>query len=252
MMELMANCFDIDVTTERERRITQTPPRRGKTLLTKTPKDIIVIKDMLYFMENLHVIYMMRDPRDVVVSMHPWDETRYWNDLNIWKMWTEMGEELTDHPRFIRVHYEDLVTNPDQVQEMINRRLPFLAKTARFSTFYQKAKPSAYNLAALKGLRPVSAKSIGNWRNHKERLAGQILRHGPISGELVRYGYENDNLWEKELEGVKPDVRDGHHAFFATEKYVKNKLRWNKLRAVRVLISHSRWFLFLREKLRRG
>lgn len=251
MAEMMGNCFDIDVKTEGEQRITIAPPRRGKTLLSKTPKDIILIKDMLYFMQNLYVIYMLRDPRDVVVSMHPWDNDLYWSNLKVWKMWTTMGEELKSHPRFITVRYEDLVMHPDETQKIIQERLPFLKKMILFSDFHRKAKPSSYNMAALKGLRAVSTKSIGSWKNHKARLAGQIQRFGSISGELIAYGYEKDNSWENELAGVVPDLSDSHPSFFSSEKYINNKLRWNKLRAVRVLINHSKPFLFLKEKVLR-
>ncbi len=250
MMELMSNGFDIDVVTTKEIRISKSPPQYGETLLTKTPKDIIVAKDMLSFIKDLYIIYMLRDPRDVISSKHPWDKDRYWNDLNIWKMWTKMGDKLKDHPRFITVRYEDLVTQPNEIQELISQKLPFLDQTTLFSNFHQKATPSDFNQAALKGLRPVSTKSIGNWRKHKARLAGQIVKHGSINKELIAYGYEKDDSWEKELEGIVPDMRDGHPAFFSTERYVRKRLRWNKLRAIRVLINHSRWFLFLKNKLR--
>lgn len=249
MAEMMGNCFDIDIKTEGEQRITIAPPHRGNTLLTKTPKDIILIKDMLYFMKNLYVIYMLRDPRDVIVSKHPWDKDRYWTSLKVWKMWAAMGNEMRDHPRFITVRYEDLVAHPNDIQRMIEEKLPFLKKTIPFSDFYWKAKPSSYNLAALKGVRPVSTNSVGNWRCHKARLAGQIHKYGSINNELINYGYEKDADWEKELEGVEPDMSDSHPAVFTSEGYIKRKLRWNKFRSIRVMINHSRAFLFLKEMI---
>lgn len=251
MSEMMSNCFDIEVKTKEERRISLAPPRRGKTILTKTPKDIILIKDMLYFIPTLYVIYMLRDPRDVVVSMHPLDKDRYWTTLKEWMLFTKMGEDLKDHPRFITVRYEDLVMHPDDVQEMILQRLPFLKKTVAFSSFDQAAKPSSSYVTALRGLRPVSTKSIGNWKNHKARLAGQMQKFGSISSELIAYGYEKDTSWEHELKGVIPDLRDSHCAVFSSGKYIRDKLRWNKLRALRVLINHSQPFMFFKERIHR-
>lgn len=249
MSEMMSNCFDIEVKTEEERRISLAPPRRGKTILTKTPKDIILIKDMLYFMPSLYVIYMLRDPRDVVVSMHPLDKDRYWTSLKEWMLFTKMGEDLKDHPRFITVRYEDLVMYSDDVQEMIRQRLPFLQKTTSFSSFNRVARPSLSYVTALRGLRPVSTKSIGNWRNHKARLAGQLQKFGSISAELIAYGYEKDTNWEHELDEVIPDLSDSHCVDLSSEKFIKDKLRWNKLRALRVLVNHSQPYMFLKEKI---
>src|SRR5712664_1119421 len=48
---------------------------------------------------------------------------------------------------------------------------------------------------ALGGLRPPDAASIGRWRAHKERLAGQLRIHGPITRELIELGYERDDAW---------------------------------------------------------
>lgn len=204
---------------------------------------------MLYFMHDLYVIYMLRDPRDVVVSKHPWDKNKYWTNLKVWKMWTEMGRELKGHPRFIIVSYEELVSRPDAVQNVIAKRLPFLVKTCSFSVFYRKAKPSSYNLAALKGLRPVSTNSVGNWRNHKARLVNQLNKYGSISEDLIELGYESNDHWEKELIGVPPDPTPTHPSVFLSEKYITRKLRWNKLRAMRVLINHWWLVIFFNEKL---
>lgn len=247
MAEMMYNCFDIDLYKEKEARIAVCPNRSGKVFLTKSPKDIIVVRDILHLMTNLYVIYILRDPRDIIVSKHPWDKDRYWSSLKFWKVFTPFGNELLHHPRFITIRYEDLVSNPDEVQRYIQRRLPFLKQTGMFSDFHEHANPSPDYVDALVGVRPVSTGSVGNWRNHKERVLGQLRKHGSISEQLIGYGYERDDAWEQELNGVKPDLKESHPAAFSSEAFIRQKLRWNKLRAWRMILGHSPLVVGMRE-----
>jgi hypothetical protein len=41
-------------------------------------------------------------------------------------------------------------------------------------------------------------------------VAGQIRRHGSISADLIEFGYEKDDAWERELEDVEPDLEPSH------------------------------------------
>jgi len=246
MTEILYNCFEIDMYNGFESNISVCPPHSGNIFLTKSPKDIVIVKDILNAMKNLYVIYLVRDPRDVIVSKHPWDKDRYWSSLKFWKLFTPFGRALRDHRRFITVRYEDLVQNPGYVNELIKERMPFLQSKAPFSNFHKIANPSAHSLDALGGLRPISEGSIGNWRNHKERVLGQILKHGPISEDLIEYGYETDNSWERELTGIQPDLKVSHPSAFDSQAFITKKLRWNKLRALRMYIGHSTLLLKLK------
>jgi hypothetical protein len=78
-----------------------------------------------------------------------------------------------------------------------------------------------------------------------------MQKFGSISSELIAYGYEKDTSWEHELKGVIPDLRDSHCAVFSSGKYIRDKLRWNKLRVLRVLINHSQPFMFFKERIHR-
>ena len=246
MTEIMYNCFDIDVYSGKEQRIATWPPRNGNVFLTKSPKDIVVVKDLIEKVKNLYVIYMLRDPRDVIVSKHPWDKDRYWSSLKFWKLFTPFGKALKDHPRFITVRYEDLVSDPDRVNDLIRKKMPFLNQKESFSNFHLKAQPTDFASNALGGLRPVSEGSIGNWRNHKERVAGQIHKHGPITADLIEYGYEVDPGWEKELANVAPDLKESHPSVFDSPEFISKKQRKNKWRALEMYISHSNWWLKLK------
>jgi len=94
------------------------------------------------------------------------------------------------------------VAQPGQIQDYLMKRMPFLMKKASFNSYHEIAQPSKDSMMALGGVRPASSSSIGNWRKHLPRVAGQLQVHGSIPEDLIAYGYEQDDAWEKELEGI--------------------------------------------------
>jgi len=60
--------------------------------------------------------------------------------------------------------------------------------------------------------------SVGLWRKHKERLAGQLQLHGPISDTLQEMNYESDDMWLQELTGKTPDLTPSHWADIVDEQ----------------------------------
>lgn len=236
MAEMMSACFEIDLYPKHESSIYTRPTRPAKIFLTKRPRDILVVEPMLRLISNLHVIYMLRDPRDMVVSKHKKDPDRYWASLRYWRTYTIYGRKLQNHPRFLSVRYEDLVTKADEVQAYISKKIPFLTKRAPFSRYHEIAQPDSDSLAALKGMRPVSATSIGNWRNHLPRIAGQLQNHGDISQELIEYGYEQDDSWLQELEGVTPDFSDSHWPEYFTKEELNQRMKWKYIKPIFALL----------------
>jgi len=251
LAEMMLICFDIDVSTRHEDRIHTWPHRRGKIFLTKKPRDILVAKSVLSVMRNLHIIYLVRDPRDIIVSRHGKEPDRYWSGLEYWQNYTPYGRELRGHPRFVEIQYEDLVSRPDEVQQVIQTRIPFLEEKAKFSRYHELARPSDESRKALKGVRPVSPSSIGRWRRHKPRVAGQIQLNGSISADLIAFGYEKDEMWEKELEGVEPDLRDSHLTGLLTEKSIRKYRRAEGFRAWVTWMGHHRIPLEILKRLKK-
>jgi len=232
MAEAMIACFEIDAYTEHEDRIYAWPKHDADIFLTKKPRDVLVAGPLLRLMPNLHVIFMLRDPRDVVTSRHGSDPGRYWISLAYWKAYMQRARALESHPRFITVRYEDLVTRPDEVQAHLMQEMPFLRKRAPFSRYHEVAKPSTRSLDALRGVRPVSAASVGNWRRHLPRLAGQLQRHGSIAQELIDYGYEPDDSWLNEVRQVTPDLCESHWPEYLTRSDLRRRMRGKYLRAI--------------------
>jgi hypothetical protein len=112
LTEMMTACFEIDIFTKHEDPIFKVPPKRGEIYLTKCPKDILLIGPILKAMVDLTVIYMIRDPRDMVVSKHGEDPNNYWSSIKFWKTYTPYGKKLKNRNRFLTIKYEDLVSRP--------------------------------------------------------------------------------------------------------------------------------------------
>lgn len=153
---------------------------------------------------------MIRDPRDIVSSKHKKRPDRYWASLKFWKTYSKMMEKLKKHPRFITIRYERFVTHPDKIQQKICQNIPFLKKETPFSEYHLNANVSKASKNALGGVRPIRPTSVGKWKDHKERIAGQMKLHGDLTEDLVKYGYEKDASWKKFLNDVTPDISPSH------------------------------------------
>ena len=236
MAEMMIACFEIDLHTQHEDSIYARPTCKANIFLTKLPRDILVAGPMLQVTPNLHVIYMLRDPRDMITSKHKKDPDRYWASLRYWKTYTRYGRKLQNHPRFITLRYEDLVMQPDQVQASLMQRMPFLKKRGPFSRYHEFAQPSKDSLDAMLGMRPVSSVSIGNWRKHLPRVVGQLQIHGTISQDLITYGYETDETWLNELKGIEPDLSQSHWPEHFSQQELRQRMRWKYVKPILALI----------------
>ena len=96
--------------------------------------------------------------------------------------------------------------NPDLVQDMLMVRMPFLEKRAPFSNYHEIARPSKSSIDALHSVSPITPVSVGQWQKHLPRVAGQLQLHGPISEDLIEFGYEKDDSWLSKLDAVEPDT----------------------------------------------
>jgi hypothetical protein len=174
--------------------------------LTKNPPDIDRIRPRLKLDPRLSVICMIRDPRDVIVSFHGKYLNRYFVSLQEWKLNINHVLKLRDHSRFVLLRYEDFVAHPDECQAIIADRIPYLERTSQFSAFDETVALSRGASKALGGARPINDASVGQWRHHVERVAGQLIQYGPITRELIDLGYEKDDSWLDLLSSTMPDA----------------------------------------------
>lgn len=239
LMEMMINCFGIDLYADHDARIAMIPPAKGEVFLTKSPKDIVLIEPILKVFKDLYGIYLIRDPRDMVVSEHGYQKGKYYCSLSLVKEFHPYAERLMNHPRFLAIKYEDLVEKPDDVQEVIQERMPWLKRRHNFSDFHAVSKASTHNRVAMGNLRPVDTNSVGNWKNHKPRVLGQLNKYGSIQKFLEENGYETDTQWQELLKDIEPDTSNGFMPFYQRKGFMKRKQRTKYFRAIRVWIYHQ-------------
>lgn len=198
----MRTCFAIDAWEQQETSVFR--QRRGASVyLTKLPGELNVVGPRLRFDPRLHVVCMVRDPRDIVVSKHSTIRSEtYAEELRDIRRRLKFLRRYRNHPRFVIVRYEDLVADPSSVQRSLEQRMPFLVRRSDFRDFHVAAREvSEQTRADLRGLRPIETARIGVWRDHLPRMADQL---DGMSEALIGLGYEQDDSWERLLEGVTP------------------------------------------------
>ncbi len=209
MQVLFATGFDIDGMTTQEESLWRRGPRGERILVTKCPGDEELASLLLPLDRHLWVVFMLRDPRDVVVSEHGQEPGKHWSNLRVWRQALKVHAKMKDHPRFIVVRYEDLVTAPDAMQRQLVRRMPFLKPIVPFSRYHQHlGEPVAQSeqfSRAMRGVRPITPENIATWRGHLPRVKAQLALHGGIAADLIEMGYERDNSWLGLLDNIPAD-----------------------------------------------
>lgn len=204
--EAMVTCFRIDKHYDHEIRFNLVRADAGQTVLTKRPKDTMYVPELLAADPQFFVIYVMRDPRDVIVSRHGKDKSIYYSNIRLWRDLHAVARECYGHERFLEVRYEDFVSRPDDIQAEIESRFPWLERLHRFSEYHEYASVSEKSKTAMHGVRPIAPTSVGRWHSNLPRLVGQQALHGSMTPDLIACGYESNAEWEQQLAGVEPDL----------------------------------------------
>ena len=204
MMELCATCFESSGFCSHEMNIFVEPEGKPDIYFSKKPSDIKYIEKIFKKDAGLFLIYMMRDPRSVVTSIHRSRAGEYFCNYRVWKTCNDASKNLEDNFRFICIRYEDLVQYPDRVQIEIMERFSFLKKKCSFSKYERFANPSKESVNAMNGLRPINNNRVKGWLKHLPRIKLQLEKHPEMIIDLIENGYEDDSKWTNMLENVIP------------------------------------------------
>ncbi|MEP1471426.1 MAG: sulfotransferase [Halieaceae bacterium] len=207
LMELITTCFESSGFCSHETSIFA-PPNidDGDLYISKQPNDIKQIQHIFPRDPNLHIIYLGRDPRAVITSKHRENLQQYFCNYRVWSECDVAASRYNDQARFLRLRYEDMVADANQLQTIINNRFEFLIQKYPFSEYTQYARPSEPSTRAMHGSRDVDQQSLNKWHEHLPRIAEQLSRHPNLAKDLIRLGYENDEQWLELLQGVQPEV----------------------------------------------
>lgn len=148
-----------------------------------------------FFTERVRAIHLVRDPRDVMVSMARlgWlngidvSYARLWRNANL-----NLHRRLAHHPdRYLQVRYEDVVASPTDVFERVAGFLgvgfepTMVTEEARFSQF-----PEHKGMTQHAGtFRPIGGDSVGRYADVFDRTT--LDEVDALAGDaLATFGYQ--------------------------------------------------------------
>ncbi|MEM1111969.1 MAG: sulfotransferase [Pseudomonadota bacterium] len=234
LMELISTCFASAGYCEHEKSIFEAPDVDGEPYFTKQPNDIKQLSHIFHRDPELYIIYMGRDPRSVITSLHDAEPGVYFCNYRVWSECDRAAQRYLGHARFLAVSYESLVAQPDAMQDRIAQQFTFLQRRHPFSQYHLHAKPSLASERAMHGLREVNPDSLSKWLSHLPRLAEQFQRHPALAADLTRLGYEDDDAWLSMLQEIEPKVFPCRYP--ERRQYMKE---WEK--ALRVYLKSRRY-----------
>lgn len=210
MHALLTQAYGLAGVHDHERSLVAPPPGPG-ACCTKMPHELALARLLLAWWPRLHVVYLRRDPRDVITSHHRRNPAVYWTPLRLWQRNEKLARRLVGHARFHVVRYEGLMRDPVGVQATLEARIPLPPRQREFAAYPWNGAPlHARSAEALGSVRVLDHAGIGRWRTHLARIKGQVLQHGSPAADLVRLGYEPDQAWERLLDDVTPDLAPSH------------------------------------------
>jgi len=157
----------------------------------KTPKNVIYFDKIFnWFGDQVKVIHLVRDGRDVVTSKHPKHRPNdYWVRIEKWVEHVSFALQLTGHPNLITIRYEDLVF---EFKKEMKKLCHFLDEDTIPD---QKAWIQKTSLKRSKHwhhpVENLHSKSIGRWKDQKHQARIQeFMENQEAVGLLKRFGYK--------------------------------------------------------------
>lgn len=159
--------------------------------------------------ENIAVIHLVRDPRDVLISRHAGnDNDEFYVDPHRWQMSIEAGEKMMlaveGKVPALTLKYEDIVLNSDECEARLVKELGFIKNpnlgklselADNMSTMGLEANP--WMKQALHRLRNFDQRSVGSWKQDRQKrdyLRNLLDENPDIHRDMIkfmkRYGYD--------------------------------------------------------------
>lgn len=154
--------------------------------------------------EDLGLILMLRDPRDVLLSEHRIRPGRPFLSPAGWARQTVAGERLIERLQgeagFMTIRYEDLVMRPEAAEAELCRRYglsphPDSAGLGHIGRNVNLHPGLGEQLTkALNGVRDMSPASVGKWRRQEGDPAAPLLADSEIAPIFERYCHAHDYM----------------------------------------------------------
>jgi hypothetical protein len=148
--------------------------------------------EMLRACSNLWVIWMLRNPLDVLTSTHANKPGEFYVGPERLIQSLELFRQFRHEPQVLTVCYEDLVSNPNAVQGKIAGAF-HLESSRNFTEAHKYFPRFDENVRALHSIRPVDAGSLEKWKKnpaHAEYLKKVLADFQAIVPLARDCGYE--------------------------------------------------------------
>jgi len=174
--------------------------------VSKSPNDIHHVREIQVAIDPW-VIYMLRDPRDCIVS---WRDAKhdYYLAFNEWLRNFLFAKSYKGN-RLLWIRFEQLVCRPEAVQESLAETIglqpvvPF-AECHKVILLHKETIQHQLVHGVREGslgpmVRPLDPSVIGSWRRDKARIRQQLEQFPEMQAVLEWTGYEEDEAWQHEL-----------------------------------------------------
>lgn len=167
------------------------------TLLEKTPSHLFVVPEIVATFPGARIIEIVRDPRDVCLSLEKqaltlsWPPTRRIDQIRLWRRYVTCGNELARRAgiaeRIRRVRFEDLHAAPEEVLAELFAFVGIPADPDELTRIVE-----ANRITRFPGRRDGSHRrkgEVGAWRAELDP-ADVALIEAELGPEMDRLGYD--------------------------------------------------------------
>ncbi|MBU0711739.1 sulfotransferase [bacterium] len=166
-------------------------PENKKRWCEKTPKNIKFFDKILaLYGENVKLIHVVRDGRDVVTSKHPkHSPDQYWVSVRRWINDVNLGLTFADKPNVYTIKYEDIINNYDvEIQKLLSFLGEDMVPEVRDWFNHTTVKKSIHWANPVQKLH---SKAIGKWLKpeHRRRYA-EFMENSEAVALMKTLGYE--------------------------------------------------------------
>jgi hypothetical protein len=154
----------------------------------KTPRHALVTEALWEWYPGATVIHLVRDPRDVVASFlrMPWADHNVLGNANLWLRYNLAARRSRHHPQYLLVHYEQLVTQPEQE---LGRICTFVREDYFPAMLVPRHDPTADRPWLFRAEEPIDTGRLGKWQ--EQLTADQVgLIEWLVKPHMQTFGYE--------------------------------------------------------------
>ncbi|NOX36452.1 MAG: sulfotransferase [Calditrichaeota bacterium] len=153
---------------------------------------------------RIGLIYLVRDPRDVLTSKHKLHEKPYYVGFETWKQSVSAGEYLQErlkgYSELLVLRYEDLVQHIDQVEERLKNTFglqlkPGVASLGHLEQYLDEQARNSKMVQYMHRLRNFDPRSINKWKNDPEKrnylktIWDDPAKRSELETFMKKYGY---------------------------------------------------------------